>query len=75
MSKPLYSGQFSVDTSLQGTLLQKKFSSKTYLADSAKIVVVKIIFHVLFLALETRKKKKYNKIPTISINSFPSEVW
>ena len=47
MNKPnKYSGQFSVDTSLKWTLFQgpdKKFKKTTFLANSAKIAVVKII--------------------------------
>ena len=43
--------------------------------ESAKIEVVKMIFHVLFLVLETIERRKYNKLPTLSFNSFPLEVW
>ena len=33
--------------------------------DKAKITVVKIIFHVLFLVLEIRERRKWNKLPTL----------
>ena len=48
---PPYNGQFF-------KIPIEKFSQKRlYLADSAKIAVVRIIFHVLFLVLETRKRR------------------
>ena len=34
-----------------------------------------MIFHVLFLHLETGKRRKLNKVPALSINSFSLEVW
>ena len=43
--------------------------------DSGKIDVMKMIFHMLFLVLETSKRRKLNKVPALSMNSFTLEVW
>ena len=48
----------------------KNFSQKDLLADNAKIIVVKIIFHVLFLVLETRERRKWNKLQNYAVHKF-----
>ena len=37
---------------------EKFLLKRTFLVNSAKIVLVKIIFHVLFLVLETKERRK-----------------
>ena len=38
-------------------------------------LVLKMIFHVLFLVSQTIETRNQNKLPTVSLNSFPSEAW
>ena len=37
--------------------------------------MVKIIFHVLLLVLEAIERRKWNKVTTLFLNSFPLEAW
>ena len=60
-SKPLYSGHFSahlITNTVSRSQSKISLGNDLFLADSAKIAVVKIIFHVLFLVLETGEKRK-----------------
>ena len=51
------------------------FLNDCFYLNSSKTDMVKMIFHVLFLVLETIQRRRWNKLPALSLNSYILEIW